>query len=53
MFKVDSYGGQGYKISIGTGQTTRARSIDEVIEALKHYFAKFHKKTICPFCKQK
>ena len=52
MFKVESYGSESHKISIGTGRTARARSLDEVIEALKHYHGKPHNKTICPFCQK-
>ncbi len=38
MFKVESYGGQGYKISVGTGKTARAKNLQEVVYALQHYF---------------
>lgn len=41
MFKVESNPNRqgGYKISIGTGKTYRAKNLKEVVYALEHYFS--------------
>ena len=65
MFKVEQCNNR-YKISIGTGKTASARTLQEVVYALQHYFQesiaeypfdyqkhKDHAKECdcCPFCR--
>ena len=52
MFKVDKDAVDLYHISIGVGKTYSTRDINEVKQALEHYYAKhdvFHPD--CPLCR--
>jgi hypothetical protein len=62
MFKV-SHGGCGFRISIGDHRPADARNLEEVHEALDHYYAgsvgdKGHHgpgpvgRPACPFCRE-
>ena len=57
MFKV-SRRGNGYRISVGDHRPTDARNLDEVREALDHYYGGEHYRALhtiavegCPFCR--
>ena len=52
MFKVTQVG-DGYKISIGTGRPVLTRFLEEVHNALNHYYQVNHygsPNPRCPFC---
>jgi len=59
MFKVYQRG-NGYRISVGDHRPTNARDLNEVEEALEHYYCggasgRYHDapgaRTACPFCR--
>ncbi len=45
----------GFRISVGDGYPALARDVDEICEAVRHYWAKPRhaaKRDGCPFCRQ-
>jgi len=50
-FEVE-HKGKGFWITFDGGFGEDARNEDEVINALKHYFAKRHNRKKCPSCRK-
>ena len=45
-----THDGMNYRISIGDGKPVKARDVESIVRALRHYYVADHKHAGCPFC---
>jgi len=50
MFKLEVAGDGSYKITFGNRVAIKARTCENAVNALKHYFMLRHNKRKCPSC---